>query len=138
MEITAADLEQSSEHLPAITYVAGHCHAINKKLKCDSCKQCITCPVGDVDNIENTLIGEITTGGLLCPCLEVVHISMLSYAIVFVNQLAPQKAFLNCRYQRKLVTECTVNALQSEDVLFMHQPNRPNGQSAEKIMKIVA
>ena len=137
VEITAVDLEQSSEYLPVITYIAGYCcHAINKKLKCDPCKQRIICPVGDVDKIKNTLIAAITRGGLLYPCLEVVHISMLSYVIV--NKLTFQKVFLNCFYQRKLVVECTTNALESEDFISMHQPNCPNGHSVEKLIKIVA
>ena len=117
------------------SWIAYCCHTINKKLKCDSCKQRIICSVGDVDNIENILIAEATRGGLLYPCLEVVHIFMLSYVIV--NQLAPQKVFLNCPYQRKLVVECTMNALESEDFWFMHRPNCPNGHSDEKIIKMV-
>ena len=135
VEITAADLEQSSEYLPIVTYIAGYCcHVINKKLKCDPCKQRIICAVGDVDKIENTLIAAKTRGGLLYPCLEVVHISMLSYMIV--NKLAPQKVFLNCFNQRKLVVESTTNALESENFLFMHQPNCPNGHSVEKLIKM--
>lgn len=84
IEISQDDTEKSLELLPVITYLAGYCcFVVTKKLKCNFCKDLLTCN----ENLEdlpdnNNYIQGISRGSLLYPDEAVVNIILYNYITI--------------------------------------------------------
>ena len=118
LDVTAEDVAQCTDELPVITYLAGYCcHVVHKKLKCDVCKEVITC-TSSADTLpdQHIYIQGISRGSLLYPDDVTVNIVVQNYVII--NKLIHHHVFAKSINQRKLATALTLNALEDDSVTY--------------------
>ena len=83
VNIEVCDVQAAQEHLPVLTYIAGYCcYSINKKLQCVECKHRITSTIGNVDDIQCSLIKGLSRGGLLYPSSDMVNLVLVSCLVI--------------------------------------------------------
>ena len=83
VELSSEDRDSAREYIPVITYIAGYCcFAVSKKLQCDFCKIRMENRIGDVQNIENSLITGMTRGRLLYPSQDIIEIVLVNYLTI--------------------------------------------------------
>ena len=106
-----------------------------KKIKCDYCKDLLTCHE-DIENLaENNLyIQGISRGALLYPDDAVVNIVLYNYIVI--TKLIEKPEFTKSLYQRNLATEISLNVLLDNDA-FLPLNNCENGHCIGKIQKMI-
>jgi hypothetical protein len=135
--ITEEEFCSLNDVLPVITYLAGYCSfKVVKKLKCDDCKSALTCPAGNVCDIENSYISGITRGRLLYPSIDVIRIVSISYLLL--QKLCSESAFQRATCQRQIAVKLILDYVSDDDDLsFMKEPPCVNGHDQIKILKMI-
>lgn len=116
--------------------MAGYCcFVVTKKLKCNFCKDLLTCNenVEDLPDNNNYIQG-ISRGSLLYPDEAVVNIILYNY--ITVNKLTAYLQFIHSLNQRNVATEITINILADHDA-FLPTNNCDNDHSINKIQKML-
>ena len=73
----------ASDTIPVIAYIGGYCcDSMNKKLKCEECKLRIVSSDVDDTSFDNSLIKGISSGNLLHPNADILHIGLMSYIVI--------------------------------------------------------
>lgn len=97
--VSESDLEKCKEVLPVIVYLAGYCYYAGfKKMKCNYCKDLVTCSnKNDMPESHNYIDG-ISRGSLMHPDPIITHIVMYSYIVI--NKMAQDPQFHEITHQR--------------------------------------
>lgn len=136
IEVTQDDIEKCMEYLQVITYLAGYCcFAVSKKMKCEFCKDLLTCNE-DIDSLpdNHNYIQGISRGALLYPDDAVVNIIMYNYIVL--TKLTQNAEFSKSVNQRNVAMEISLNVLIENDA-FLPMNNCDNGHSIDKIKKML-
>ena len=81
--MTEEDISSASDIIPVIAYIGGYCcDSINKKLKCEECKLRIVSSDVDDTSFNYSLIKGISSGNLLHPNADILHIGLISYIVI--------------------------------------------------------
>lgn len=132
LAVSKEDIDMCEEVMPVIVYLAGYCcHSVLKKMKCNACRDMITCVNSSEDVLENhSYIAGINRGSLIYP--DSVTANMVMYTYIVIQKLVQLPAFRNAVSQRNVATQLTLTALTDADLLFASDMC-DNGHSTEKI-----
>ena len=136
VEVTQGDIEECMDLIQVITYLAGYCcFAVSKKIKCELCKELLTCNE-DIESLPDihSYIQGISRGALLYPDDAVVTIIMYNYIVI--NKLTQNPEFAKSINQRNVATEISLNVLEDNDA-FLPMNNCDNDHSIDKIQKML-
>lgn len=136
LDVSKEDIDMCEEVMPVIVYLAGYCcHSVLKKMKCNACRDMITCVNSGEDVLENhSYIAGINRGSLIYP--DSVTANMVMYNYIVIQKLVQLPAFRNAVSQRNVATQLTLSALTDADLLFASDMC-DNGHSTEKIEYMV-
>lgn len=136
IDVTEDDVNQCKEVLPVILYLAGYCcHAVFKKLKCNSCKNLISGREAVEEIAElNSYFQGINRGSLLYP--NDITNNFVLYNYIVINKLTKCDSFLHSIHQRKLAMYITLNILADQNRLF-HVDSCDEGHTIQQIEKML-
>ena len=104
-------------------------------MKCESCKDLLTCNEGTENLPDNhNYIHGISRGTLLYPDDAVVNIIIHNYIVI--NKLTQHPEFIKSLIPKNIATEITLNVLLDNDA-FLPMNNCDNGHNIEKIQRML-
>ena len=137
ISVSNEDVQAALDYLPVITYVAGYCsYSINKKMKCEECKDRMVSASTDESKFENSLIKGISRGSLLYPSSDMVHIVLISYIVI--EKITKCEQFLRAPSQRALAVNTILIALDNDEITLSDVLNCNSGHDPSKIIKMTA
>ncbi len=106
IDVSENDIKRCKEFLPVVTYLAGYCcYAVYKKLKCNFCKDLITCKESEdtflPDN--HNYIQGISRGSLMYPNNCTTNIVLYNY--ILITKLTKHNFFHHSVNQRNLAMD---------------------------------
>ena len=111
VDIHQQDIEAFSNNIPVITYIGGYCcYSINKKLKCQECKELLVSNNGNENSFNHSLIKGLDRGKLLYPSDDIVRVALISNIVI--HKLTSFDEFVKSFSQRALCINSILAALE--------------------------
>lgn len=134
LSVSRSDFKVCDDVLPVIVYLAGYCsYAVVKKMKCNHCKDLVTCADGEIPDSHN-YIDAVSRGSLMHP--DAITTNVVMYNYIIINKLTRHPHFLQTVNQRKVANKITLNALADDDGYFPVD-SCDAGHSAERIVHMI-
>lgn len=118
IKVSDKDINDISEKMPLITYVAGYCvHSVLNRIKCDDCKDNLSTDKKIVNNSNFKEIHKLNRGGLKFPSIDVLNVIVHNFIVVqkIIGKKFEEK-FLRVSNQRQLITNITTEILLYKDM----------------------
>ena len=117
VDIHQQDIKAFSNNIPVITYIGGYCcYSINKKLKCQECKELLVSNNGNENSFNHSLIKGLDKGKLLYPSDDIVRVPVISNIVI--HKLTSFDEFVKFFSQRALCINSILAALEDEQLLL--------------------
>ena len=101
VDINEQDIEAFSNNISVVTYIGGYrCYLINKKLKCQECKELLVSNNGNENSFNHVLIKGLDRGKLLYPSDDIVGVAPISNIVI--QKLTSFDEFVKSFSQREL------------------------------------